>query len=141
MSPLGEVRPLHPRPKTALGWRAEIRTGCTPISDRRYPLSALLLADQDGGTACTRLLGMKRTGRKFAGLPWLVGHGTVLGDEGELSAKHEGKSGKVVGVHVVAKIRFEFERLGLAVPLLLDLLPELRFVHDLAFSVFGLFGA
>jgi hypothetical protein len=36
-----------------------------------------------------------------------------------------------VAVHVVAKIRFEFERLGLAVALLLELLPELRFVHVL----------
>ncbi len=127
----GELRPLHPQPKTALGWRAAIRTGCAPSADRRYPLSVLLLADQDGGTVCTRLLGMKRTGRKFARLPWLVGHGTVLGDEGELSAKHEGKSGKFVGVHIDDKIWFEFERFGRAVPLLLELLPELRFVHDL----------
>ena len=91
--------------------------------------AALLLADQDGGAACTGLLGMERTGRKGADLPRLVGHGAVLGDQGELSAKHQGKSGKVVGVHVVDRVRFEFERLGLAVALFLELLPELRFVH------------
>ena len=52
------------------------------------PVSALFPANQEGGAICANLFGVKRTGREFTRFPRLIGLGSVLGDEGDLSAMH-----------------------------------------------------